>query len=148
MLDINQIKDIVEQRYPFLMIDRVLEYEKGKRGVGIKNVTINEPFFIGHFPQAPIMPGVLILECLAQLSSIVVGTEKENKENIQSSFYFVSINNARFLKPVVPGDQLVLEIEITQRIKSLFKVKATASVNEEIVAKAELGFTEVKRVNY
>jgi len=134
MLDITQIQEIVKQRYPFLFIDRVLELEEGLSAKGIKCVTINEGFFTGHFPGHPLMPGVLILEAMAQLSAVAMG-RKEGSIGLLASVY-----NARFLHPVSPGDQLVLETRLSQKVKNLVCFKASAKVGDKIVAKAELGF--------
>jgi 3-hydroxyacyl-[acyl-carrier-protein] dehydratase len=134
MLDIIQIRNILKHRYPFLLIDRVIEYEGEKRAKGIKCVTINEAFFQGHFPEHPIMPGVLILESMAQMAAITIG-EKEKYIGFLASIY-----NARFIKPVVPGDQLILESEVIQKVKNLVRIKSTAKVSDILVAKAELGF--------
>ncbi|OHD67800.1 MAG: 3-hydroxyacyl-[acyl-carrier-protein] dehydratase FabZ [Spirochaetes bacterium RBG_16_49_21] len=134
MFDINEIKNINKHRYPFLLLDRVLEYEEGKRAKGLKNVTINEAFFNGHFPEQPILPGVLIIESMAQLASILT----KDMGNVLG--FLSSIYNARFLKPVVPGDQLIIEVEIYQRVKNLYRIKAKAEVSEKKVAAANLGF--------
>ncbi len=134
MIEINDIKEILRHRYPFLLIDRVIEIEEGKRAKGIKNVTINEPFFNGHFPEFPIMPGVLILEAMSQLAGALAGKGK------RINGFLSSIYSARFSKQVIPGDQLILEVEITQKVKNLIRVKATAQVDGKRVAKAELGF--------
>lgn len=139
MLNIPQIKDILRHRYPFLLIDKVIEYEEGKRAKGIKCITINEAFFQGHFPDEPIMPGVLILESMAQLSAIIMGKREDYRG------FLVSIYNARFVKAVVPGDQLILESEVIQKVKNLVRVKSTASVFNVTVAKAELGFIILKK---
>jgi 3-hydroxyacyl-[acyl-carrier-protein] dehydratase len=142
MLNILQIKNILRHRYPFLLIDKVIEYEEEKRAKGVKCVTINEAFFQGHFPDEPIMPGVLILESMAQLAAIVAG-KKEDYIGFLTSIY-----NARFLKPVVPGDQLILESEVMQKVKNLVRVKSTARVSDALVAKAELGFVVFKKEEF
>jgi len=137
MLDINEIKEIIPHRYPFLFIDKITEMEKGKSAVGIKNVTFNEYFFQGHFEQEPVMPGVLIIEALAQVGAVALLSQEENKGK---TAYFGGINKARFKKKVVPGDTLTLKVEI-------FKVKgpvgigtAVAEVEGKKVAQAELTF--------
>ncbi len=111
-LDVNEIMKILPHRYPFLMVDRIVELEHGKRCVGIKNVTINEPFFQGHFPGHPVMPGVLIIEAMAQVAGIMayLASDEATREKVT---YFMAIDNARFRKPVFPGDQLRIEIETT-----------------------------------
>ncbi len=139
MLYIDQIKKILRQRYPLLLIDRVLELEEGLRAKGIKAVSINEPFFVGHFPDAPIMPGVLILEAMAQLSAIIV-YKKEGYVGL-----FTSVYSAHFLRPVLPGHQLILESKVIQQVKNLIRFKATAIVNDTLVAKAEIGLVILKQ---
>jgi len=134
VLNIPQVGDILKQRYPFLLIDKIIEYEEGKRAVVIKCVTINEIFFQGHFPDKPIMPAVLIIEAMAQASEVIFGKKQKHIG------FLTSIYNARFKKPVVPGDQLVLESKVVQRVKNLVRVEAIAKVKNAIVAKADLGF--------
>ena len=137
MLDCNQIQQIIPHRYPFLLVDRVIEIIPGKIAVGIKNVTVNENYFQGHFPQEKVMPGVLIIEALAQVGAVVLLKEKENQGKIA---YFAGINKARFKRKVVPGDVLKLETEIIRR-KGVFGMgKALATVNGETAAEAELLF--------
>ncbi|MGA1562688.1 MAG: 3-hydroxyacyl-ACP dehydratase FabZ, partial [Gammaproteobacteria bacterium] len=137
-LNIHEVLKHLPHRYPFLLVDRVLEVEPGKRLVAIKNVTINEPFFPGHFPHAPVMPGVLIMEALAQATGILSFQTNGNLPTEKSLYYFVGIDNARFRKPVEPGDQLVLEVELTRRIRDLWKFKAEAKVDGQVVASADL----------
>jgi len=140
IMDINAIMKILPHRYPFLMVDRIIELEQGKRCVGIKNVTINEPFFQGHFPQHPVMPGVLIIEALAQVAGIMayVASDEATKKKIS---YFLSIDNARFRKPVFPGDQLRLEIETTMQRRGIWGVSAKAYVGDTLVTEADLKAT-------
>ena len=137
MFDINQIKEIIPHRYPFLLVDRIIEVEEGKRAVGIKNVSANEPFFAGHFPEYPVMPGVLIVEALAQVGAVSVLMKEENKGKTP---FFAGIDHCRFKKQVTPGDQLRLEVEMTRVRGSIGKGKGIATVNGEIVCEAELIF--------
>lgn len=137
MLDINEIMELLPHRYPFLLVDRIEEMELGKRIVGIKNVTINEPFFQGHFPGHPIMPGVLIVEALAQVGGILAFKSETDKTE-GSVVYFMGIDNARFRKPVLPGNQLRLEIEVIKQRRAIWRFKGEAYVGEELVAEAEL----------
>jgi 3-hydroxyacyl-[acyl-carrier-protein] dehydratase len=136
-VDISEIKKLLPHRYPFLLVDRVLEYEPNRRIVAIKNVTSNEEFFNGHFPQRPVMPGVLIIESLAQVAGLAMLTEEEHRGKIP---YFTGIDNARFRRPVIPGDQLRLEVEVL-RVKGNFgRAAAKATVEGQVVAEAELMF--------
>jgi 3-hydroxyacyl-[acyl-carrier-protein] dehydratase len=137
MLDSRQIQEIIPHRPPFLLIDRILEVEVGKRAVGIKNVTINEPFFIGHFPQYPVMPGVLIVEALAQVGTVAILMVEGNKGKIG---FFAGIDNFRFRGQVTPGDTLILEVEITRLKGIIGKGQATAKVGDKIVAEGEIMF--------
>ena len=137
-MDISEIMQYLPHRYPFLLVDRVISIEPGKNIVAIKNITINEPFFVGHFPQQPIMPGVMILEALAQASAILSFKSDNFKVNDSSVYYFVGIDNARFKKPVVVGDQLLLHATLTRHIKGFWKFAAQAKVGDEVVAEAEL----------
>jgi 3-hydroxyacyl-[acyl-carrier-protein] dehydratase len=137
MLDIQQIKEIIPHRYPFLLVDRVLEVEEGKRAIGIKNVTANEEFFNGHFPEYPVMPGVLIVEALAQVGAVAMLKKEENRGRLA---FFAGIDNCRFKRQVQPGDQLRLEVEIIRLRGSLGKGKAVATVDGEIACEAEIMF--------
>jgi len=137
MLDINEIMKILPHRPPFLLVDRVTELEPGKRIVGLKNVTMNEPFFPGHFPGHPVMPGVLIIEALAQVACILAIMSSE--ESVRSKVtYFAAIDNARFRKPVIPGDQLSLEIEVSGCKRGIWIFNAKALVDGKLVTEAEL----------
>ena len=137
-MDINQILDHLPHRYPFVLVDKVLSYELGKSIDAIKNVTINEPFFPGHFPHYPVMPGVLVVEALAQAAAILSFKTKNDKPNDHSVYYFVGIDKARFKKPVIPGDQLKLNVSIERTIKGIWKYKGIAMVEDEIAAEAEI----------
>ncbi|OLN24147.1 3-hydroxyacyl-[acyl-carrier-protein] dehydratase FabZ [Domibacillus antri] len=136
-MDIREIKETIPHRYPFLLVDRIVEVEDGKRAVGIKNVTANEEFFNGHFPDYPVMPGVLIVEALAQVGAVAMLKKEENKGRLA---FFAGIDNCRFKRQVVPGDQLRLEVEMTRLRGSIGKAKAMASVEGELVCEAELMF--------
>ena len=137
MLDIQQIQEVIRHRYPFLLVDRVLELEEGKRAVAIKNVTINEEFFNGHFPNYPVMPGVLIVEALAQVSAIIMLTKERNQGRLG---LLAGIDNCRFKKQVKPGDQLRLEVEITRLKGAIGKGRGIATVDGEIACETELIF--------
>jgi len=137
MLNIQQIQEVLLHRYPFLLVDRVLELEEGKRAVAIKNVTINEEFFNGHFPNYPVMPGVLIVEALAQVSAIIMLTKEGNQGRLG---LLAGIDNCRFKKQVKPGDQLRLEVEITRLKGAIGKGRGVATVDGEIACETELIF--------
>ncbi len=137
-LDINEILAHLPHRYPFLLIDRVTECEPGNRLVGYKNVTYNEPYFIGHFPQRPIMPGVLIIEALAQATGILAFRTAEERPEDDSLYYLVGVDQARFKRPVGPGDQLWLEIEVLKTVRGVWKFNGSARVDDEAVATAVL----------
>ncbi len=143
-LDIDQIQKILIHRYPFLLVDRVIDLEPGKKGTGIKNVTINEGFFQGHFPEEPIMPGVLIIEAMAQVAAIVVGSEFRGKEAKpeERMGYLAAVKEIKFKRPVRPGDRLEISVEIIQKLANLFKVRGEARVDREICAQGELVFTK------
>ena len=136
MLNIIEIMKLLPHRYPMLLIDRVLELEPNKRVVGLKNVSANEQFFQGHFPGAPIMPGVLIVEAMAQCSAVLFLHDLPDRES--KLFLFGGVDKARFRKPVVPGDQLIMECEVLQRRASTVKMKGVARVDGAIVAEAEM----------
>jgi beta-hydroxyacyl-ACP dehydratase FabZ len=135
-LRIAEVMRILPHRYPFLLVDRVVEVEPNRRIVGIKNVTINEPFFNGHFPGAPVMPGVLTIECMAQTGAILGLMNEPDLEN--SLVYFIGIDEARFRRPVVPGDQLRISIELLKRKATVWKMKGEVSVDGVLVAEATL----------
>ncbi len=137
-LDIEAIMRQLPHRYPFLLVDRVLECEAGKHVVALKNVTYNEPFFPGHFPHRPVMPGVLIIEALAQAAGILAFKTVNVVPDLNTRFYFVAIDNARFRKPVEPGDQLMLKVTLKRAFKGIWKFDAVAEVDGKEVASAEL----------
>lgn len=139
-----EIQNLLPHRYPFLLVDRVLEYEKHKTLVAIKNVSINEPFFQGHFPQKPVMPGVLILEALAQATGLLAFSSLEKGAERDSLYYLVGIDKARFKRPVGPGDQLRLSVETIKVKRGIWVFNARASVDDESVASAEIMCTERK----
>lgn len=138
MMDIHQILKQLPHRYPILLVDRVLEIEKGVRIKALKNVSINEPHFQGHFPHRPVMPGVLILEALAQTAALLAFDTLGQTPDDQTVYYFAGIDGARFKRPVEPGDQLVLEVELDRMKAGIFKFKARARVGEDIATEAEL----------
>lgn len=137
IMKVNEIMKRIPHRYPFLLVDRVLELELGKRGVGIKNVTINEPFFQGHFPGTPVMPGVLIIEALAQLGAVIVLGMPENKGKLA---FLTGVDNVRFRRQVIPGDQLRLEVEMTRMRGPIGKGKGRALVDGEVAAEGGIMF--------
>ena len=137
-MDIHEILQHLPHRYPFLLVDRVLECVPGKSIHAYKNVTINEPFFVGHFPHHPVMPGVLIMEALAQAAGILSFKTMGEMPDENSVFYFVGIDNARFKKPVSAGDQLHLHVEIARQMRGIWKYNAVAKVDGEVAAEAEL----------
>jgi beta-hydroxyacyl-ACP dehydratase FabZ len=135
VIRIQEIMELLPHRYPFLLVDRIVEWDPGKRIVGIKNVTINEPFFQGHFPGHPIMPGVLIIEAVAQAGGILALKALGGEKRIA---YFTGIDNCKFRRPVVPGDQLRLEVSIVARKGFYWKMRGEASVDGVVVAKADV----------
>lgn len=137
MLGINEIQELLPHRYPFLMVDRILELEEGRRIVGIKNVTINEPFFTGHFPGHPIMPGVLILEAMAQVGGVLLMRTLEAKAE-KKLIYFTGVDKAKFRRPIHPGDQVRFELELLYRRDRHWRMKGQAFVEGRLVAEAEL----------
>ena len=143
LLDITQIQAILPHRYPFLLVDRILEYEPKKRVVGIKNVTLNEPFFAGHFPGAPVMPGVLIVEAMAQTAGVMMLANIPDRES--KLVFFTGIDNARFRRPVVPGDQLRLELTVLRLRPRYIRLQGEAYVDGQLVAEAEISSSLVDR---
>ncbi len=137
-MEIREILDYLPHRFPFLLIDRVLALEEGKNIVALKNVAINEPFFQGHFPGNPVMPGVMILEALAQAAAIL-SFKTMNRESTQNLlYYFVGIDHARFKRPVTPGDQLILNVSLLRQVRGIGKFAAHATVDNVLVTEAEL----------
>ncbi|BAF60951.1 3-hydroxymyristoyl/3-hydroxydecanoyl-(acyl carrier protein) dehydratases [Pelotomaculum thermopropionicum SI] len=137
MLDINQIKEIIPHRYPFLLVDRILSVEDGRKAVGLKNVSANEPYFQGHFPGYPVMPGVLIIEAMAQVGAVAVLRLPEFAGKMA---FFAGIDRARFRRQVVPGDQLRIEVELQKLRGTVGKARGAAYVGQELAAEAELMF--------
>ena len=137
-MDIHQILRQLPHRYPILLVDRVLEIEKGVRIKAIKNVSINEPFFMGHFPHRPVMPGVLMLEALAQAAALLSFDALDSSPDDNTVYYFAGIDGARFKRPVEPSDQLILDVSIDRMKAGIFKFKARALVGEEVAVEADL----------
>lgn len=134
---LEEIKRVLPHRYPFLLVDRILSMELGQHIVGLKNVTVNEPFFVGHFPDNPIMPGVLIIEAMAQVAGILaLLTNPENLGN--QNLYLMSLDKVRFRRPVVPGDQLILDLKVLRGGKKVFKMQGRATVADNLAAEAEI----------
>lgn len=143
-IEINEIRNLLPHRYPFLLIDRVVDYDVGKSLTAVKNVTVNEPFFLGHFPVKPIMPGVLIIEALAQAAAILgLGDPTSPKADSQSLYYLVGVDKARFRQPVEPGDQLMLNIKFISVKRNIWKFDTVATVDGKRVASAEILTTVV-----
>jgi len=145
-MDIHEILKRLPHRYPFLLVDRVLELDKGKRIKALKNVTMNEPFFAGHFPNRPVMPGVMMLEALAQASAILAFDNVDVRPDDNTVFYFVGIDNARFKKPVEPGDQFVMHATLERSKAGIVKFAAHATVGDTVVVSADLMCT-MRRVD-
>jgi beta-hydroxyacyl-ACP dehydratase FabZ len=141
--DIQKVMQLLPHRYPFLLVDRILETQPGKRIKGLKNVTINEPFFQGHFPKQPVMPGVLIIEAMGQTGGVLAAASLPEEEQGQL-IIFMGMDKVRFRKPVVPGDQLIFELEILKQRRKILKMYGMAKVDGQVVAEAELmaGFQE------
>ncbi|MFO7640516.1 MAG: 3-hydroxyacyl-ACP dehydratase FabZ [Candidatus Competibacteraceae bacterium] len=137
-MDVQEILEYLPHRYPFLLVDRVLAFEPGQSLTGLKNVSYNEPFFPGHFPQRPIMPGVLILEALAQATGILAFKSEGERPDHRSMYYLVGVDNARFKRPVEPGDQLILEVRLDRIKRGIGKFFGEAKVDGQLVATAEL----------
>jgi 3-hydroxyacyl-[acyl-carrier-protein] dehydratase len=145
-MDIHAILESLPHRYPFLLVDRVLSVDPGKSIVALKNVTINEPFFPGHYPHHPVMPGVLIIEAMAQVAALLSFQTMPSKPDEKSVYYFAGIDGARFKRPVTPGDQLIIKVELTRSMRGVFKFQAMAEVDGQLAAQAELMCT-VKTVD-
>ena len=143
LLDITQIQAILPHRYPFLLVDRIIGYEPGKRVIGIKNVTLNEPFFAGHFPGAPVMPGVLIVEAMAQTAGVMMLASLPDRET--KLVFFTGIDSAKFRHPVVPGDQLRLELTVLKLRPRYIKLRGEAYVDGQLVAEARISSALVDR---
>lgn len=137
-LDIHEVLEHLPHRYPFLLIDRVIDYKVGEYLTALKNVSYNEPFFQGHFPHRPVMPGVLILEALAQATGILAFKTTNSRPTSKSLYYFVGIDNARFKQPVEPGDQLILHVKVLRTVRGVWKFEAEAKVDGKVVAAAEV----------
>lgn len=137
-MDINEVLEHLPHRYPFVLIDRVESMEVGKKITAIKNVTVNEPFFPGHFPHYPVMPGVLVVEAMAQAAAILSFKTMGEKPTDNSVYYFVGIDSARFKKPIIPGDKIILNVSIVRILKGIWKYEGIATVDNEIVAEANL----------
>lgn len=137
-IDVREIMRLLPHRYPFLLIDRVLSCESGKEIVALKNVTVNEPYFGGHFPNYPVMPGVLIIEAMAQASALLAFKTFDLTRADSNVFYFVGIDDARFKKPVTPGDQLIVKAQILRSIKGIWKFTGQAYVDDKLVSQASL----------
>jgi 3-hydroxyacyl-[acyl-carrier-protein] dehydratase len=137
-MDIHEILQHLPHRYPFLLVDRVLSVEPGKEIVALKNVSMNEPFFPGHYPHHPVMPGVLIVEAMAQTAALLSFQSLGTKPDDNTVYYFVGIDGARFKRPVSPGDQLIIKVEILRNMRGLWKFKAVAEVDGQVAAEAEI----------
>ena len=144
VMDVEEIKDYLPQRYPFLLVDRIIEIDLGKSITGYKNVTSNEPFFVGHFPGKPIMPGVLIIEALAQVAGVLGFKSQEKKPKDGYLYYFVGADEIRLRKPVIPGDQLILKANVITNRRGIYKFSAEASVEKELVGTMKILCAERK----
>ena len=138
VIDIRGIMKMLPHRYPFLLVDRVLDIDKGKRIRALKNVTMNEPFFMGHFPARPVMPGVLMLEALAQAAALLAFETLNIKPDDKTIYYFAAIDGARFKRPVEPGDQLILDVEVARVKATMWKFQGKGLVGDELAVEAEL----------
>lgn len=138
LIDVKKIRTLIPHRYPFMLVDRILDYKKDESITGLKNVTANEPFFEGHFPDEPVMPGVLILEAMAQICGVLTSLTLEKKLGMEGVFYLVGFDKARFKRMVVPGDQVILKTSIKRKLKGIWKFEANAYVDDELVASADL----------
>lgn len=138
MMDIHQILKLLPHRYPILLVDRVLEIDPGKNIKALKNVTINEPFFVGHFPKHPVMPGVLVIEAMAQAAALLSFSTLGVTPDDKTIYYFAGIDGARFKRPVEPGDQLILDVSLLRMKSGIFKFKGVARVGDSIACEAEL----------
>jgi 3-hydroxyacyl-[acyl-carrier-protein] dehydratase len=137
-MDIHEILNYLPHRYPFLLVDRVISLEEGKEIVAVKNVTINEPFFPGHFSYYPVMPGVLVVEAMAQAAAVLSFKTMGSKPSDDSVYYFAGIDNVRFKRPVTPGDQLILKVKIDRIMRGIWKYNGQATVDDVVVAEADL----------
>jgi 3-hydroxyacyl-[acyl-carrier-protein] dehydratase len=137
-IDIDRIMQFLPHRYPFLLVDRIVDFEAGRTLTAIKNVTVNEPFFPGHFPHRPVMPGVMILEALAQASGILAFLTVDEMPDEDTALYFVGIDKARFRRPVVPGDQIFLHTTFDRRIREIWRFQTEARVAEEVAVTATM----------
>ena len=142
-IQIKDILDMLPHRYPFLLIDKVLEVEAFKSIVAVKNVSINEPFFQGHFPGRPIMPGVLILEAMAQATGVLAFYSHQTQSKTDAVYYLVGVDKVRFKRPVGPGDQLVMKARLTRQLRGIYRFEASAHVDEELVSQGEFMTTEM-----
>ena len=137
-MNIHEILEHLPHRYPFILVDKVISMELGKEITAVKNVTVNEPFFPGHFPYHPVMPGVLIVEAMAQAAALLSFKTMDTKPNEESVYYFAGIDDARFKKPVGPGDQIILNVKIDRILKGIWRYKGVATVDDEVVAEANI----------
>ena len=138
MMDIHEILRRLPHRYPILLVDRVVEFEKDKRIRAIKNVTINEPYFVGHFPHRPVMPGVLMIEALAQAAALLSFASQERTSDDKTVYYFAGIDGARFKRPVEPGDQLLMDVTLERAKAGIYKFKGVTRVGNDVACEAEL----------